>query len=117
MGRFDMQTPLEIAYRYCEPSEEIRSEIAVQVQRLEKLSPRMTSCCVVVNGPQSRHRRGEPFEVELRIAMPRHRNVVVDRHHNEAPEREYALVAIREAFDAASRQIEGIACDVRGQVN
>jgi hypothetical protein len=49
--------------------------------------------------------------------MPEHRNIVVDRHHNEAPEREYALVAIREAFDAASRQIEGIARDMRGQVN
>jgi len=111
-----MQTPLEIAYRYCEPSEEIRCEIAAQVQRLEKFSPRITGCRVVVNGPQSRHRRGELFEVELRIAMPQHRNVVVDRHHNEAPEREYALVAIREAFDAASRQIEGIARDMRGQV-
>ena len=112
-----MQTPLEVTYRYCEPSEEIRSEIAAQVQRLEKFSPRITGCRVVVNGPQSRHRRGELFDVELRIAMPRHRNVVVDRNHNEAPEREYALVAIREAFDAASRQIEGIDRNMRGQVN
>ena len=43
-----MQTPVEIAFRYCEPSDEIRSEIAAQVQRLEKFSPRITSCRVVV---------------------------------------------------------------------
>ena len=58
-----MQTPVEIAFRYCEPSDEIRSEIAAQVQRLEKFSPRITSCRVVVNGPQSRHRRGDLFQV------------------------------------------------------
>jgi len=111
-----MQTPVEIAFRYCEPSEEIRSEIAAQVQRLEKFSPRITSCCVVVNGPQTRHRRGDLFQVELRIAIPEHRDVVVDRRHNDAPEREHVLVAIREAFGAASRQIEDIARDMRGQV-
>ena len=104
-----MQTPVQIAFRYCEPSEEIRSEIAAQVQRLEKFSPRITSCRVVVNGPQTRHRRGELFQVELRIAVPEHRDVVVDRRHNDALEREHPLVAIREAFDAASRQIEDIA--------
>jgi hypothetical protein len=41
---------------------------------------------------------------------------VVDRRHNDASEREHVLVAIREAFDAASRQIEDIARDMRGQV-
>ena len=99
-----MQTPVDIAFRHCEPSEEIRSEIAAQVQRLEKFSPRITSCRVVVTGPQSGHRRGG-FEVELRIAMPEHNEVVVDKSHADAPEREHALVAIREAFDAAVRQI------------
>ena len=94
----------------------IRSEIAAQVQRLEKFSPRITSCRVAVNGPQTRHRRGELFQVELRIAVPEHRDVVVDRRHNDALEREHPLVAIREAFDAASRQIEDIARDMRGQV-
>ena len=37
--------------------------------------------------------------------MPAHNEVVVDKSHADAPEREHALVAIREAFDAAVRQI------------
>jgi ribosome-associated translation inhibitor RaiA len=110
-----MQTPVDIAFRHCEPSEEIRSEIAAQVQRLEKFSPRITSCRVVVTGPQTGHRRGG-FEVELRIAMPDHNKVVVDKSHADAPEREHALVAIREAFDAAVRQIENVMREFRGQV-
>jgi cold shock CspA family protein len=111
-----MQTPVEIVFRHYEPSEEIRAEIASQVRRLEKFSPRITSCHVVVNGPQTRHRSGAPFHVELRIAMPEHNDVVVDKSPADAPEREHALVAIREAFDAAARQIEAVMREFRGQV-
>ena len=111
-----MQTPVEIVFRHCEPAEEIRAEIARQVRRLEKFSPRITSCHVVVSGPQTRHRTGGVFDVELRIAMPEHNDVVVDKSHGDAPEREHALVAIREAFDAAVRQIEAVMGEFRGQV-
>jgi cold shock CspA family protein len=110
-----MQTPVDIAFRHSAPSEEIRSEIAAQMQRLEKFSPRITSCRVVVTGPQTGHRRGG-FEVELRITMPEHNEVVVDKSHADAPEREHALVAIREAFDAAVRQIENVMHEFRGRV-
>ena len=111
-----MQTPVDIAFRRCEPSEEIRSEIAAQVQRLEKISDRITSCRIVVNGPQTRHRQGDLFHIELRIALPKHKDVVVDRWHGEAGEREHPRVAIREAFDAAARQVENAMRDLRGEV-
>ena len=111
-----MQTPVDLVFRHCEPSEEIRAEIALQLERLEKFSPRITSCRVVVNGPQTRHRRGDLFQVELRIAMPEHKDIVVDSRHGDAPEREHPLVAIRETFDAAARQIEDVGRDMRGQV-
>ena len=111
-----MQTPVDIVFRHCEPSDEIRAEIAAQVERLEKFSPRLTSCRVVVNGPRTRHRSGDVFHVELRIAMPEHNDVVVDKSHADTPERAHALVAIREAFDAAVRQTEAVMRQFRGQV-
>jgi hypothetical protein len=46
--------------------------------------------------------------------MPEHRDVIVTRTHGDAPEREHPLVAIREAFDAAVRQIEDLAREMRG---
>ena len=77
-------------------------------------SPPITSCRVVVTGPQTGHRRGG-FEVELRIAMPEHKEVVVD---NPMPTRPSATRAGRdpEAFDAAVRQIENVMREFRGQV-
>jgi len=111
-----MQTPVEIVFRHCEPSEEIRAEIAAQIERLEQFSPRITSCRVVVNGPKTRHKQGDLFQIQLRVAMPERKDVVVDQRQYDAGEREHALVAIREAFATAARQIEDVARDMRGQV-
>ena len=111
-----MQTPVEIAFRHIQPSEQLRTEIAAQAKRLEKFSSRITSCQVVVTGPQNRSRNGDVFEVELRIAMPNHKDVIVDKCRDNAPEREHALVAIRQAFEAAKRQIEDAERETRGEV-
>src|SRR5271165_4889236 len=45
-----MQTQVEIAFRHYEPSDDVRAQIAAQSRRLEKFSPRITSCRVVVTG-------------------------------------------------------------------
>ena len=111
-----MQTPVEITYHRCEPSESIRGEIEKQARRLEQFSPRITSCRVVVNGPETRHRSGGRFQVDIRIAMPQHNDVIVGKTHGDAPEQEHVLVAIRDAFDAAVRQIEDVQRNLRGQV-
>jgi ribosome-associated translation inhibitor RaiA len=111
-----MQTPVEIAFRHCEPSEAVRSEIDKQMKRLDKFGPQVMSCNVVVIGPEARHRHGAPFKVDLRIAIPKRKDVVVSRTHGDAPEREHALVAIREAFDDAIRQIEDVTRETRGAV-
>src|SRR5574337_1346728 len=111
-----MQQPTEIAFRHYEPSDEVRSEIDRQVKRLEKFAPRITSCNIMIIGPQTRHRQGALFKVDLRIAMPERKEIVVSKTHGDAHEREHPLVAIREAFDEAIRQIEDAAREMRGAV-
>ena len=111
-----MQMPVEISLHHCESSAELRSEIEKQVKRLERFSDRITSCHVAVTGPQTRHRHGDLFKIDLRIAMPEHRDVIVDKTHGDAPERQHVLVAIREAFDAAVRQVEDVERRMRGQI-
>lgn len=111
-----MQEPTEIAFRHYEPSDEVRAEIDRQVKRLEKFGPRITSCNVVVDGPGTRHREGAQFKVALRIAASERKEIVVSKTHGAAHEREHPLVAIREAFDEAIRQIEDAARQMRGDV-
>jgi cold shock CspA family protein len=110
-----MQTPTEIAFQHCEPSEAIHAEIDRQTQRLEKFSSRITSCHIVVTKLAARHKQGDLFRIDLRIAMPG-RDVIIDRSHGDAPEHEHATVAIRDAFDAAIRQIEDDVRELRDEV-
>ena len=111
-----MQVPVGIAFRNCSPTEEMRAEVDKCVQRLEKFSDRLTSCHVLIQAPETRHRHGDAYRVMLRIAMPRHTDIVVDRSPTDEGENGYPLVAIRNAFAAAVRQIEDAARKARGDV-
>ena len=101
-----MQVPLDITFENSEPSEAIRSEVEKQAKRLEKFHDRITSCNVAVIAPQTRHRKGDLFKIDIRIAMPEHKDILVTKTHGDAPEHEHIAVAIKDAFGAAQRQIE-----------
>ena len=109
-----MQTPLEIAFQNSEPSEAVRSEIERQAKRLERFSDRITSCHVTVVAPRTRHRHGDLFKIDIRIAMPEHKDVIVSKTHADSPEHEHVMVAVRDAFAAAQRQIEDCVREMRG---
>jgi ribosomal subunit interface protein len=111
-----MQVPLDISFDNCETSEAIRSEIEKHAMRLEKFHDRITSCHVAVIAPQTRHRAGEPFKIDIRIAMPEHKDILVTRTHGDTPGHEHVMVAIKDAFGKAQRQIEDAIRKMRGQV-
>jgi cold shock CspA family protein/ribosome-associated translation inhibitor RaiA len=111
-----MQVPLDITFENSEPSQAIRSEVEKQAKRLERFHDRITSCNVAVITPQTRHRKGGLFKIDIRIAMPEHKDVIVTRTHDDVPEHEHFAVAIKDAFGAAQRQIEDAVREMRGQV-
>jgi cold shock CspA family protein/ribosome-associated translation inhibitor RaiA len=111
-----MQVPLDITFQNSEPSEAIRSEVEKQAKRLEKFYGRITSCKVAVVAPQTRHRKGDLFKIDIRIAMPDHKDILVTKTHGDVPEHEHFAVAIKDAFGAAQRQIEDAVRELRGDV-
>jgi hypothetical protein len=48
--------------------------------------------------------------------MPQHKDIIVDRTHGDSPEHEHAVVAIKDAFALAQRQIEDAVRRMRGDV-
>ena len=111
-----MQVPLKIAFKGCEPSDAARFEIERHAARLEQFHDRITTCQVVVEVPGTRHRKGDPFGVRVRVAMPGRKDIVVNRPHGDKREHEHINVAIKDAFAAVERQIEDVAREKRGQV-
>jgi hypothetical protein len=54
-------------------------------------------------------KHGDLFKIDICVAMPQHKDILVSKAHGDAPEHEHVMVAIKDAFAAAQRQIEDAA--------
>jgi len=103
-----MQIPLQITVRDMEHSAELDAHIRAKVQKLDEFFDHITSCRVVVEMPHKHHHQGKQFNVRIDIGVPGS-EIVVDHDHHED-----VYVALRDAFDAAKRQLEDYARKLRG---
>ncbi|MEJ2452082.1 MAG: HPF/RaiA family ribosome-associated protein [Gammaproteobacteria bacterium] len=110
-----MQIPVQITYRDMPPSEAVDAIIRERVQKLEHFTDNITSCRVVIEAPHKRHHHGKLFSIHIDITLPGH-EIVVARQPDEHHAHEDIYVAIRDAFDAARRQLEDHSRRHRGKV-
>ena|ERR1700693_3992800 len=105
-----MLIPLQITIRGIEHSEALETHVREKANKLEEFFDRIMSCRVVVEVPHKHHHQGKQFNVRLDIGVPGN-EIVVNRDHAED-----VYVALRDAFDAAKRQLEDYARKLRGDV-
>jgi ribosomal subunit interface protein len=105
-----MQIPPQITIRDMEHSDALETHIRDKVNKLDEFFDRIMSCRVVVEMPHKHHHQGKHFNVRLDIGVPGS-ELVVNRDHAED-----VYVALRDAFDAAKRQLEDYARKMRGDV-
>lgn len=110
-----MQLPVEISYRHMKPSETLEALIREKAAKLERFYHRITSCRVVVEAPSKPHRPGNQCRVRIDITVPGG-EIVVNRDSADQIEFKEIPVALRDAFDAARRQLEDHAHLQRGEV-
>jgi ribosomal subunit interface protein len=110
-----MQIPLQVTFRDIGSSPAIEADIREKVDRLERLFDRITSCRVVVEAHHRTHRKGTLYNCVVDITVPG-REIAVGRVGPQDHAREDVYVAIRDAFDAASRRLEDHARRMRGDV-
>ena len=110
-----MQIPLQVTFRDIDPSPAIEADIREKVERLERLFGRITSCRVVIEAHHRTHRKGTLYNCVVDITVPG-REIAVGRVGPQDHAHEDVYVAIRDAFDAASRRLEDHARRMRGDV-
>ena len=69
----------------------------------------------VVEAQQKNHRKGNLFQVKVFLVVPGG-EIVIDRAGPKNPAHEEWQVALRDAFDAATRRLEEYARKTRGEV-
>ncbi len=102
-----MTVPLQISYRNIGPSDSLDRQIRGRVDELALVHPRITGCVVTVALDGGNQRHGRIFHIGVDLKVPGH-EVVVNRQPYEDHAHEDAHVAIRDAFDAARRQLDHI---------
>jgi ribosomal subunit interface protein len=98
-----------------EPSEAVESRIREKTDDLERFYDKITSCEVAVDSPHQHQRKGRIFTVRIEIHLP-DAVVLVTTEKQQNPAHEDIYVAIRDAFDAAVRQVEDYVRKTRGRV-
>jgi ribosomal subunit interface protein len=95
-----MPASLQITLRDMPNSEALETHIREKVKKLDDLFSHVISCRVVVEMPHRHQQQGKEFNVCIDLGVPGN-EIVVNRRHNEDP-----YIALRDAFDAARRQLE-----------
>lgn len=97
-----MQMPLQVTFRNLHPSDFLEAKIRDKAAKLERVFDGITRCDVVVERPHHDHRKGWMYHVHIELTVPGGRLAVRgdDSHaHTDA------RAAVRDAFDAAHRQL------------
>lgn len=110
-----MQQPLRITFRGLERSEAIESVVRAKAAKLERFHGRITGCHVIIDAPHRQHHTGRVYDVHIDVTVPG-AEIVASRDPGMNHAHEDVYVAIRDAFDAVSRQLEDCVRVRRGRV-
>lgn len=106
-----MQRPLQITSRDFILTDPIETQIRKHMEVLESFFDHLTGCHIVLEAPTvHHHRKGGPFNVRIILDVPKTQLTI---NHQSADD---LSVAVRDAFDAARRQLEDYARQLRGDV-
>jgi len=88
-----------------EPSDAVETAIREKAAKLGQFHNNIIGCRVTVEEPHRHHQQGKLFSIHIDVSLPQG-NVVVSHDSQDKHAHEDIYVALRDAFDAAYRQLE-----------
>jgi cold shock CspA family protein/ribosome-associated translation inhibitor RaiA len=110
-----MQRPVQINFHGLAHSDAVEQRIREKAAELERFSNRITGCHVTVEAQHRHHHTGNLYAVRIDLHMP-NKQLVTGHVRPQDQAHEDLFVAIRDAFDAAARQLEDFERIRRGAV-
>jgi len=111
-----METLADIEFHGMTSAQPLRAEIGKYIAGLEDRFGRVTACRVVLKGPSEHHQTSGLYEVNIRLALPEGREVVVSRTPKADERHADVHFAINDAFKRARRQLQDRARRMQGLV-
>ncbi len=110
-----MQVPMSISFRGMDTDAALEARVRESAKKLERFHERITSCDVVIEQPHKSHKTGNLYHVRIDIRVPG-KEIVVQRQPGQHHEHEEIGTVIKDAFDAARRQLQDWIRMQRGDV-
>jgi len=107
-----MDTPLEIHFHGIEKSDAVEQRVREKVAKLAKHFDRMTRCRVVLEAPHRSPQKPKVYQIKIEIGVPRRAPVVICHMRKGSHANEELSLAIRDAFEAALRKVDGMAAKI-----
>lgn len=104
-----MLTPLEISFHGLERSDAVEARVREKFKRIQSHFDRITHGRVVIEAPKKRVSRAKIFSVRVEIGVPGGKPIVATYEPNEESGHTDVMLAIRDAFAAAMRQVDDLA--------
>ncbi len=105
-----MKHPLQITVRNMSLSDAARAAIQERADKLDAFNPDIIGCRVLVEMPHRHQHQGASYNVRIDLTIPGAELIVKREPHEDV------YVAIRDAFDAAKRQVQNYRRRQRGEV-
>ncbi|MCF8143601.1 MAG: HPF/RaiA family ribosome-associated protein [Deltaproteobacteria bacterium] len=110
-----MIIPLEISFRGIRKTEAMDTLIQDQVKKIERLHDHITSCRIAVERRHQHQRSGHPFRIRINIKIPPGHEIVVSKDSSEGDIHDRLQAVLKDAFEAAGRQLKTIVEKQRGE--
>lgn len=102
-----MTNEFQVVFHNLDQSDAIMDAVNKRISKLERYCDQIITGRVVLDSPHNNHHKGKVYSVGLEIHTPQKEvRVNQDQHDNHAHEDLY--VAIRDAFNAAERQLKSV---------
>ena len=102
-----MTNEFQIVFHNIDQTDALNDAVQKRISKLERYCDQIITGRVVLDFPHNNHHKGKVYSVGLEIHTPsKEVRVNQDQHDNHAHEDLY--VAIRDAFNAAERQLKSI---------
>jgi cold shock CspA family protein/ribosome-associated translation inhibitor RaiA len=105
----------EITFRGLPRSDALEADIRQKIEKLDRFFGHIMRCRVVLEAAHKHHHKGNLYHVRLTLDVPG-RVLVVSRDPEKHQAHKDAYVAVRDAFDAAQRQLEDYGRELRGNI-
>ena len=100
-----MQVPLQIKYRYMEPSAIIDARIKERCHKLQRFAEYVTSCRVIIDAQHVHQHKAVLYRVNIDINLP-DEEIITSHYPDQDQAHANVNVAIRDAFDVARCELE-----------